>query len=398
MNDKLQMNPAHLRWAWMNFKCQIPNEKTYNWNRWIFILFTTFIVFVNCVPYVKKMRKDNLVRIAVVCGVDRVNISGIKDKKPYKNYQVSLNNAFPMYFSSNKGVVVVNGRKYRGNLEIRKTGERLWVINILNIEDYLKGVVPCEIGKVSKNLIEVAKAQAVAARTYACAHLNQYQNLGFDLYATIQDQVYKGIGCENEFTNRAIDKTKGLILTYKNRPIEAKYHSTCGGKTADFNDAWSGNPPPYLKSVNCSYCQNSPHYKWQKVLSKSEFFPRFRSRLKKIGVKIPDDELIRSLKLIKNKRSKRAIKLIITTEDNKYKISGYNIRTVFGDNKDPGGLLKSNFISIKTKGDKIIIEGKGWGHGVGMCQFGAIEMARKGKNYKRILYHYYSGTRIKKIK
>ncbi|MCK4453473.1 SpoIID/LytB domain-containing protein [candidate division WOR-3 bacterium] len=344
------------------------------------------------------MRKDNLVRIAVVCGVDRVNISGIKDKKPYKNYQVSLNNAFPMYFSSNKDVVVVNGRKYRGNLEIRKTGERLWVINILNIEDYLKGVVPCEIGKVSKNLIEVAKAQAVAARTYACAHLNQYQNLGFDLYATIQDQVYKGIGCENEFTNRAIDKTKGLILTYKNRPIEAKYHSTCGGKTADFNDAWSGNPSPYLKSVNCSYCQNSPHYKWQKVLSKSEFFPRFRSRLKKIGVKIPDDELIRSLKLIKNKRSKRAIKLIITTEDNKYKISGYNIRTVFGDNKDPGGLLKSNFISIKTKGDKIIIEGKGWGHGVGMCQFGAIEMARKGKNYKRILYHYYSGTRIKKIK
>ncbi len=221
----------------MNNKLQTPNKKTYNWNRGIFILFTTFIVFVNCVPYVKKMRKDNLVRVAVVCGVDRVNISGIKDKKLYKNYRISLDNAFPMYFSSNKGVVVVNGRKYRGNFEIRKTGERLWVINILNIEDYLKGVVPCEIGKVSKNLVEVAKAQAVAARTYACAHLNQYQNLGFDLYATIQDQVYKGIGCENELTNRAIEKTKGLILTYKNRPIEAKYHSTCGGKTADFNDA-----------------------------------------------------------------------------------------------------------------------------------------------------------------
>jgi stage II sporulation protein D len=102
--------------------------------------------------------------------------------------------------------------------------------------------------------------------------------------------------------------------------------------------------------------------------------------------------------LIKNKRSKRVIKLIITTGNNEYTVSGYNIRTVFGDNKDSGGLLKSNFISIKTKGDKILIEGKGWGHGVGMCQFGAIEMARKGKNYKRILYHYYSGTRIKKIK
>ena len=374
-NNKLQMNPAHL-----------------------LLFFLVICVFFNCVPYVKKMRKDNLVRIAVVCGVNKIDISGIKDKKFYKNRQVLLNDAFPLYFSPNKGVVLVNGRKYRGNLEIRKTKEQIWVINILNIEDYLKGVVPCEIGTISQTIFEAAKAQAVAARTYTWAHLNQYEDLGFDLYATIRDQVYTGMSCENELTNLAIEQTKGQILTYKNTPIEAKYHSTCGGRTADFNDAWTGNAPPYLKSVSCSYCKNSPYYEWTKLFTKSEFFVNLRPKLKKIGKKIPGGEPIKNIKLIKNRKSKRVLKLLIITEKKEYTIPGYHIRTVLGDKRDPGGLLKSNYLTLKTKGDKVIIEGKGWGHGVGMCQFGAIEMARRGKNYKQILYHYYSGTKIKKIK
>lgn len=381
-----------------NKKLQISNTKKQNHQKRQRMIIITLIFFFNCVPYVQRTKKKNLVRIAVVCGVDEVNIGGIKDKKFHKNYRVLLNDIFPLYFSSKKGVVIVNGKEYRGNLKVQKIGGQIWVINILNIEDYLKGVVPCEIGKISENLIEAAKAQAIAARTYAYAHFNQYQDLGFDLYASIQDQVYKGTGCENELTNLAIEKTKRLILTYKNRPIEAKYHSTCGGKTADFNDAWTGNPPPYLKSVSCPFCKKSPHYKWEKVLSKSEFFSNLRTRLKKIGIKIADDELIKNLKLVKNRKTKRVIKLIITTDKNEYMIPGYNIRTVLGDKNDPGGLLKSNLISIKAKDDTVIIEGKGFGHGVGMCQFGAIEMAKKGKSYKQILYRYYSGTKIKKIK
>lgn len=364
----------------------------------LLLFFFVICVFLNCVPYVRSERKDNLIRVAIICGTDSVLVNGIKNRTFVSNHRINLNSELPQYFTPKDGFVWVNKKKYRGNLKIQVNSGKIWVINILNIEDYLKGVVPCEIGRISQAIFEAAKAQAVAARTYTWAHLNQYEDLGFDLYATIRDQVYRGMSCENELTNLAIEQTRGQILTCKNTPIEAKYHSTCGGRTADFNDAWTGNAPPYLKSVSCSYCKNSPHYEWTKVFTKSEFFVNLRTKLKKIGKKIPGDELIKNIKLIKNRKSKRVLKLVVITEEEEYTIPGYHIRTVLGDKRDPGGLLKSNYLTLRTKGDKVIIEGKGWGHGVGMCQFGAIGMARQGKNYKQILYHYYSGTRIKKVK
>lgn len=378
----------------INSKFQIPNKRIQKSKKWQLIFIFTVIFLVNCMPYIRRKEWRNLVRVAIVCGVDYVKI---KDNT-FKNYNVSLHDTFPLYFGSQKSRIVVNGKQYRGTLEVRKIEGRIWVINVLPIEDYLKGVVPCEIGKVSMELIEAAKAQAVAARTYAHAHLNQYQDLGFDLYATIQDQVYKGVSAENDVANVAIERTARQILVFKNRPIEAKYHSTCGGRTADFQDAWPGKPPPYLRSVRCRYCKNSPYYEWKKVQSKNTFFKNVRLRLKKIGIKIPQGELIKSFRIIRNKKSKRVVKLIIVTNKNEYVIPGYNMRIIFGDNTDPGGLLKSNFIKIKQKDHNVIIEGKGYGHGVGMCQFGAIEMARRGRNYKQILYHYYSGVRIKRIR
>lgn len=376
----------------------MTNKKINNVKRWTSIIFISFVFFANCVPYTKRARKDYVVRIAMLCGVDRVSVSGVRDKKIHNHYRVSLKDRFPLYFNSRNGVVGINNQYYRGNLEIRQIGGQIWVINIVDIEDYLKGVVPCEIGGISKNLIEAAKAQAVAARTYAYAHLNQHQDLGFDLYATIQDQVYQGISCETELTSIAVEQTKRQILTYRNRAIEAKYHSTCGGITADFNDAWAGDAPPYLRSVRCPYCKDSPFYTWEKVLSKKQFFTNIRTRLKRIGKEIPSDELIKKIKLMKNKRSRRVNKLIIRTEKNEYVIPGYHVRVVLGDNNDPGGSLKSNYITIKTQGDKVIIEGQGFGHGVGMCQFGAMEMARKGKDYRKILRHYYRASKIKKIR
>jgi len=364
----------------------------------LFLFFLIICVFFNCVPYVRNTRKDNLIRVAIICGADSVSISGIKNQAFLNDHRITLTSDLPQYFTPKNGSIFVNNKKYRGNFRVQMNSGKIWVINAVDLEDYLKGVVPCEIGRISQTLFEAAKAQAVAARTYAWSHLNQYEHIGFDLYATIRDQVYDGVSCESELTNLAVDQTKGQILTYKNSPVDAKYHSTCGGRTADFNDAWPGNPPPYLKSVKCAYCSKSPHFEWQKELSKDIFFEKVRNKLASIGTKIPADELIKNIKLIKNRKSKRVLKLVIITEKNEYTIPGYHIRTVFGDNKDPGGLLKSDYITLKAKGDKVIIEGKGWGHGVGMCQFGAIEMARQGKDYKRILYHYYSGTRIKTIK
>ncbi len=349
-------------------------------------------------PYVRKPRKDNLVRVALVCGVDRVDVSGMRNNRYLTDYRVTLKENLPQYFGPHDGVIVVNGRGYRGGVEIRKIDGNLWVINVVDLEEYLKGVVPCEIGMVSEKQIEAAKAQAVAARTYALAHLGQYSQLGFDLYATVQDQVYKGISAEKGLTNRAVESTRGEVLFYKNEPIEAKYHSTCGGRTADFNDIWSGNPPRYLRSVRCPYCEKSPFYEWKKVMTKQEFFAQLKSRLRRIGIAIDKDELIRSFKLKRNRRSRRVTEIIVVTSKNEHKIPTYRIRTLLGNPGDPAGLLRSNYFDIKTRQDKVTIEGRGFGHGVGMCQFGAIEMARRGKSYRQILSHYYRNTRIKRIR
>jgi stage II sporulation protein D len=358
------------------------------------------VVALRCVPYVQRPRKDNMVRVALVSGADNATITGIHHKKLYNCYIVSPDDVMTssMIFSEYKGLVEVNGASYHGALEVKQINGKLWVINMLDMEAYLKGVVPCEIGWISEELIEAAKAQAVAARTYAYAHMHQYAELGFDLYATIRDQVYKGMRAERQLTNQAVKETEAKVLTYQGLPIEAKYHSTCGGRTADFNDAWPGTPPPYLRSVVCPYCTKSPHYTWKKALPKPEFFTRLRSQLTKIGISIPATELIKNVVLLRNARSKRVLRLNIITEENEYIVPGYHIRTVFGDAHDPGGLLKSNYITLVSTEDSVIIEGRGFGHGVGMCQFGALEMARQGKNYKDILTHYYSGVRISTIR
>lgn len=353
--------------------------------------------FLNCFPYLYPNAKDNLVRVAVICGVDTVTVSGVLGKKYRTDCGVGLDDSLPVFIRPRDGRVYVDKTPYRGNLEIRRNSGRIWVINALSMDDYLKGVVPCEIGGISKNLMSAAMAQAVAARTYAYSHRGQHSDLGFDLFATVQDQVYGGIPAEDDLISKAVDKTRGQIMVYENRPIEAKYHSTCGGRTADFNDAWPGDGPPYLKSVICGYCEPSPHYEWKKIWLKNDFFANFRNRLSRIGVYLDKDEYIRELRLFKNRQSQRVAKISVHTDRGKYDVSAYNIRTAFGDYKDPGGLLKSNWFEFKVRGDTLTILGRGFGHGVGMCQWGCLEMSRKGKDFRQILRHYYPGVKIRRF-
>jgi stage II sporulation protein D len=352
----------------------------------------------DCIPYVAKEGRERAVKVALLSGVDQVDVCGVNNNKYLSNYRITSNENFPLLIEPRDGKVAVNGKEYRGGLEVRKIDGNLWVINNVDIESYLKGVVPCEIGGVSENQIEAAKAQAVAARTYAAAHMGQYAQLGFDLYATVQDQVYNGIASERAITSRAVESTSGEVLFYNNKPIEAKYHSTCGGRTADYGDAWAGSAPPYLRSVSCRYCAESPYYEWNRNMKKEDFFAHLRSRLAKMNIYINRDELIQSFRIARNKTSKRVNEITLVTDKNEYKIPNYRIRTLLGGSNDTGGVLKSNYFYIKTKRDSVVIEGKGFGHGVGMCQFGALEMANEGKNYRQILYHYYRGTRIKKMR
>jgi stage II sporulation protein D len=205
--------------------------------------------------------------------------------------------SLPIYFTPlNAGLFSFNGMIYRGSLMLKKDADELLLpINRLSIEDYLKGVVPAEIGKLDKKKIEASKAQAVAARTYAFAHLNRHSDMGYDLECTVQDQVYRGYLLEDSITNRAIDETRGIVALYKNVPIDAKYHSTCGGYTSDNENEWVGSPAPYLRGgfdgEGCFfkrvYCSKSKHYKWAYEYNKKDFYDMVSknySSLKKVSV------------------------------------------------------------------------------------------------------------------
>ncbi|MGB9720604.1 MAG: SpoIID/LytB domain-containing protein [bacterium] len=363
--------------------------------KWVNILVVVICgLCVNCIAYIQPKKDQQVIRVAIQTDLDSVIVTGIKEHQYLENYTIKTCDSLPVFLKPHNGRVIANNKPYHGYLEIKRINNKIWVINILNIEDYLKDVVPCEIGRINRSLIEAAKAQAIAARTYAYAHLNQFEKLGFDLYATERDQVYGGIKVEDSLINEAIAKTRGLVLTYKKKPIDAKYHSTCGGNTADFNDAWAGNPVFYLISVECGFCNESPHYDWQKIMNKQNFFLNLRKNLFKIGLIIPDNDLIKGFRFKRNSRSKRIVETKIITDSNEYIVPAYNIRRVFGSEEDPGGLLKSSNFTIEFKNDNVVIKGKGFGHGVGMCQFGAMGMARAGEKYKGILKHYYPGTKI----
>ena len=157
--------------------------------------------------------------------------------------------------------VQLNDKTYRGIVKVLPFGQNIRLINIVYMEDYLRGVVPPEIGKRTDEEIEAVKAQAVAARTYAMAHLKQYEGEPYDLKASIIDQLYEGGDVENRLINRAIDATVGYVITYQDDLINAYYHSTCGGMTDNISHVWERKEIPYLKGVEdgaaCSWCSSS---------------------------------------------------------------------------------------------------------------------------------------------
>jgi stage II sporulation protein D len=154
--------------------------------------------------------------------------------------------------------IAVDGRRYHGRLRVRVAGDELLVINQLNLESYLKGVVPAEMGPAQFPQLDALKAQAVAARTYAIAHLGDAEAEGYDLCATPACQVYAGVDAQHPLSDRAVDETAGLIATYGGEPIDAMYTSTCGGHTEDAALLFSGRAQPYLRGVPCAWDRPIP--------------------------------------------------------------------------------------------------------------------------------------------
>lgn len=267
------------------------------------------------------------------------------------------------------------------NITVRVKRENKNTIEKIPLEKYLMGVLAGEM-PVSYD-IEALKAQAVAARTYTINKIEQNKTKEYDVVDTTNDQVYKDeqqlkeIWKEkyNENTKKlkqAIKETNGEYLTYEGKPIHAFFFSTSSGTTENCKDVF-GESLPYLVSVSSTWDENSPSYQGELKLTKEEFCQKLEINCNEIKINIERNET-------------NSIKNI--TINNKT-IKGTDFRFKLG--------LKSTNLEIEQTNNDIIIKTKGYGHGVGMSQYGAKELANNGYKYDEILKHYYQGVEFKKI-
>lgn len=271
-----------------------------------------------------------------------------------------------------KGDLLSGDSHYSGDIEVLKGYKGLYVINKLPLEAYIESVVASEAG--SEWDLEALKAQAVVSRTYAVFRKNLNQNSLFHLTSSVLHQAYKGNN-PNVRISYAVRETAGEILTYNGKPIEAFYHSTCGGRTENAEEVF-GKSYPYLRSVEAK-CELSPYWIWKRNLTGSEV---------EAALNIRD---IRDMTIISRTSTGRAKEVSIESGAGASVIRATELRKLLGWNKLPS----TNF-TVKMNGKDITFEGKGYGHGVGLCQWSALQMAREGKTYKEILSFFYPDTRI----
>jgi stage II sporulation protein D len=303
-------------------------------------------------------------------------------------------------------VVTLNGKRYRGELAVIPTDTGLLVVNRVLMEDYLRGVVPLEIGNRTMEELAAAQAQAVAARSYAYIRVNALQRSVFDVRATVMDQVYGGADAESEVGDNAVASTSGLVLRFGGRVVNAPYHSTCGGSTAEAPEVWRSAGEAYLQRVSDRipgsdrfYCDVSPRFSWSKTLRADTLAQALQKHLGTY-VSVPGGRIgtVQRVEIDGHTPSGRVATLAIATDRGRYVLRGNDIRFVM---RRPGGeILNSTYFSIDTEQgragglSRITIRGRGYGHGIGMCQWGAIGRARAGEDFRSILRTYYPGTSV----
>ncbi|MGB2782335.1 MAG: SpoIID/LytB domain-containing protein [Atribacterota bacterium] len=357
-----------------------------------------------------------------------------------------------------KIMVVFNGQKYRyrGNIEIDIDKEygKLNVINIISIEEYLYGVLKKEISPRWPK--ETLKAQAIAARTFAIFNMNKYIDKGYNICATTNSQAYGGVNHEDPLTNKAVDETRGVIMVYEGKPINAVYHSDSGGYTEDSENVW-GSFLPYLRSVESKFEEkvSPPHHTWSYSINEKDL----TEKLQKQGYKI---NLVVFIEPIKKSETGRINELVFTADNNTViNMKTNDFRSLIG-----ADLIRSTLFHIEAIGKKstitedtedkkeiedreeqkesieeildqkedwtiqellelmkknkqerekekkevvpkvkitesytpftFLFSGSGNGHGVGMSQWGAHSMAIQGYKYQDILKYYYKGIDIVK--
>jgi stage II sporulation protein D len=267
----------------------------------------------------------------------------------------------------------------RGPLEIQSAPSGLALINWIDLEDYVAGVVSGEVG--AKWPLEALKAQAVAARTYVLYKKVENQLQPFDVVAGVQDQVYHGHSVRAESVLKAVAATKGQVVTYDHRPIFAAYSSTAAGPTEDALYVWALDLP-YLKGVDCPFDEQAPRYDWRTSFT----FDYLEQQLRKEGYNVGKLATFTPYTFTPSGRVDR-VRLLHSRGE--IILRGQDLRRVVGYSK-----IFSTQFSIESFGPDVVVVGHGAGHAVGMCQWGMREMAELGYDYQSIVRHYYPGTTL----
>lgn len=329
-------------------------------------------------------------------------VSGILNSKVLKS---------PVLIKSPAGFFTLSGSPYREELRIHSNGSKCEIVNVLDMEKYLDGVVNAEFS--SKWGKEAVGAQVVAARTYALFQMysaRQRKNSHFDVESTVKDQVYAGIALEDPEASRVVQSTRGLVLFASdetNVPIKAFYHSACGGRTEVPEHVWGRNYPGFKGGVDCPFCRETFKHRWTYELETERLIGFLRAGA--INEGIPRDwpvewrEILSrfspvTLVPVNRDDSGRILKLDTIWQDNsgnirKLSLEGAAFRNWIGPIR-----IRSTAFDVRPSGKGgFIFTGRGNGHGVGMCQWGARYMGNHGYKTAEILKHYYPETVLRKI-
>ncbi len=276
----------------------------------------------------------------------------------------------------------VKGAVYGQAIEIwRESNGKITIINDITVEDYLKGVLPSEVNPSWP--MESLKAQAVASRTYALFKMIENKDQRYHMSKDVLSQVYGGKNLEHSLTNQAVEETQGQILSYNNQVFPAYFHSTCGGATTHAEYIWPIEPHPSLQGVECNFCWKSKHYRWNASFTKAEIQKNLTAK----GVKISG---ITDIALGEKDATGRAKYFMIKTAAENIPVHSNDFRLWVSPMK-----LKSTWIqSIDKTKTGYSMKGRGWGHGVGLCQYGTKQLGEMGYTAFRILNYYYPGAQL----
>ncbi len=276
-----------------------------------------------------------------------------------------------------QAAINLNGKRLRGTVEIvRQKDQTLLVINHLPLEDYLRGVLSKEAPDYWPP--EALKAIAIAARTYALYQRLTKEQVDYDVTGDVMSQDYGGRSAEKVNTTRAVKATEGRILLYRGRLFPSFYHSTCGGMTEHARVMGPFDLEPLQGGVVCRFCDASPFASWQRRLTREDIaWALHKSPLGSVG-------WVKDLKVTRRTASGRVSEIVIVGSRRSVRLSGHDFRSLFGFDR-----LRSSLFSVAAVPDGFVLEGRGWGHGVGMCQWGAAELARRGFAAQEILAYYY---------